>query len=71
MLGELAVDGWFKTAAIGIGGAGLFQRIHFGFPHLKQGNIVFIDGHLNSITPLKIPEYSTTGVDSNDFFRTH
>lgn len=71
MLGELAVDGWFKTAAVNIGGAGIFNRTYFGFPHLKQGNLVFIDGHLTPLSPLKIPDNSSTAVDTNDFFRTH
>jgi prepilin-type N-terminal cleavage/methylation domain-containing protein/prepilin-type processing-associated H-X9-DG protein len=48
MLGELGPDGWFGTDTTGHG-ASLWARVKLSYKHLKVSNIVYVDGHLNTV----------------------
>lgn len=70
MLGELGPDGCFGTDTTGHG-ASLWARVKLSYKHLKVSNIVYVDGHLNTLGPLKVPLASDAASDPQNFFRTH
>lgn len=71
LLGEIGVDGWYKTADNGDGADDLQSRTHFGLPHNKQTNIIYADSHYAPMGLLKIPVSSADAYDTEDFYRTH
>ncbi|OGV53240.1 MAG: hypothetical protein A2017_06135 [Lentisphaerae bacterium GWF2_44_16] len=71
LLGEIGVDGWYKTVDNGDGADNLSGQTHFGLPHSKQTNIIYADVHYTPMNLLKIPINSTAAYDTEDFYRTH
>ena len=70
LLGEIGPDGWFCTDDAR-GANSLSARDRFSFRHMRKYNIIYIDGHLSSISPDKIPYTYEAAFDTADFFRNH
>lgn len=70
MLGELGVDGWCGADTTGHA-ASIWARNKMAFKHLKVSNIIYVDGHLGTISPLKVPLASDAASDPQNLFRTH
>lgn len=54
------------------GGYSIYSRDCFGYRHNARTNIIYIDGHLETLKYLDVPyRYNSAADDPTDFYKTH
>ena len=73
MLGEIGPDGWYNLDYItGHAAGSAATRDYLGYRHSRKTNLIMVDGHLESRSPLEIPiNYLSQANDPNDFYKSH